>query len=145
MGLEALSFTLMGPEEMNLVEGGMGGMVTATANRAVTAEVTINLMRDRAMSTADDMDFMAEAITIEAGMMSGTTMVMAEKDDMMENEGNMAEELVLYGMAADNAGEVTGQVKFYIWDTAVPALPLIAQLLLGLFLAIGGYRRYLRR
>ena len=88
---------------------------------------------------------MAEAITIEAGMMSGTTMVMAEKDDMMENEGNMAEELVLYGMAADNAGEVTGQVKFYIWDTAVPALPLIAQLLLGLFLAIGGYRRYLRR
>ena len=148
VGLEALSFTLMGPPEdmmMNLVEGGMGGMVTATANRAVTAEVTINLMRDRAMSTADDMDFMAEAITIEAGMMSGTTMVMAEEDDMMENEGNMPEELVLYGMAADNAGEVTGQVKFYIWDAAVPALPLIAQLLLGLLLAIGGYRRYLRR
>ena len=43
-------------------------------------------------------------------------MVMAEEDDMMENEGNMAEELVLYGMAADNAGEVTGQVMFYIWD-----------------------------
>ena len=147
VGLEALSFTLSGPgpEDMNLVEGGMGGMVTATANRAVTADVTINLMRDRAMSTADDMDFMAEAITIEAGMMSGTTMVMAEEDDMMENEGNMPEELVLYGMAADNAGEVTGQVKFYIWDAAVPALPLIAQLLLGLFLAIGGYRRYLRR
>ena len=146
VGLEALSFTLMGPEDMmNLVEGGMGGMVTATANREVTADVTINLMRDRAMSTADDMDFMAEAITIEAGMMMGTTMVMAEEDDMMENEGNMPEELVLYGMAADNAGEVTGQVKFYIWDAAVPALPLIAQLLLGLFLAIGGYRRYLRR
>ena len=41
------------------------------------------------------------------------------------------EELVLYGMAADNAGEVTGQVKLYIWDAAVPALPLIAQLLLA--------------
>ena len=145
VGLEALSFTLMGPEEMNLVEGGMGGMVTATANRAVTADVTINLMRDRAMSTADDMDYTAEAITIEAGMMSGTTMVMATADDMMENEGNMAEELVLYGMAADNAGEVTGQVKFYIWDAAVPALPIIAQLLLAAFLAIGGYRRYRRR
>ena len=112
VGLEAMSFMLTGPEDMNLVEGGMGGMVTATANRAVTADVTINLMRDRAMSTADDMDFMAEAITIEAGMMSGTTMVMAVADDMMENEGNMAEELVLYGMAADNAGEVSrpGQV-----------------------------------
>ena len=36
-------------------------------------------------------------------------------------------------------------VTLYLWDVAVPALPLIAQLLLGLFLAIGGYRRYLRR
>ena len=145
VGLEALSFMLTGPEDMQLVEGGMGGMVTATANREVTADVTINLMRDRAMSTADDMDYTAEAITIEAGMMSGTTMVMATADEMMENEGNMAEELVLYGMAADNAGEVTGQVKFYIWDAAVPALPIIAQLLLAAFLAIGGYRRYRRR
>ena len=145
VGLEALSITLMGPEDMNLVEGGMGGMVTATANRAVTEAVTINLMRDRAMSSADDMDYTAEAITIEAGMMSGTTMVMAVEDDMMENMDNMPEELVLYGMAADNAGEVMGEVKFYIWDAAVPALPIIAQLLLAVFLAIGGYRRYLRR
>ncbi len=153
VGLEALSFTLMGPEDMNLVEGPpdhpngtkYSGMVTATANRAVTADVTINLMRDRSMSSADDMDYTAEAITIEAGMMSGTTMVMAVEDDMPENEGNMAEELVLYGMAADNAGEVMGEVKFYIWDAAVPALPIIAQLLLAAFLAFGGYRRYRRR
>ena len=145
--LEALSFTLMGPEDMNLVEGGMGGMVTATANRAVTADVTISLMRDRAMSSADDMDYMLdpEMITIMAGEMMGTTMVMAVEDDMMENMDNMPEELVLYGMAADNAGEVMGEVKFYIWDAAVPALPIIAQLLLAAFLAIGGYRRYLRR
>ena len=145
VGLEALSIMLEGPEDMNLVEGGMGGMVTATANRAVTATVTINLMRDRAMSSADDMDYTAEAITIEAGMMSGTTMVMAVEDDMMENEGNMPEELVLYGMAADNAAEVMGEVKFYIWDAAVPALPVIAQLLLAGVLGIGGYRRYRRR
>ena len=141
VGLEALSFTLMGPEDMMNLTEGMSAMVTATANRAVTADVTINLMRDRAMSTAGDDDYMAEAITIEAGMMMGTTMVMAVEDNMAEE----MEELVLYGMAADNAGEVTGQVNFYIWDVAVPALPLIAQLLLGLFLAIGGYRRYLRR
>ena len=140
VGLEALSFTLTGPEDMNVAEG-MSAMVTATANRAVTEDVTINLMRDRAASTAGDDDYMAEAITIEAGMMSGTTMVMAAEDNMAEE----MEELVLYGMAADNAGEVTGQVKLYLWDAAVPALPLIAQLLLGLFLAIGGVRRYLRR
>ena len=140
VGLEALSFTLMDPEDMNVAEG-MSAMVTATASRAVTADVTINLMRDRAASTAGDDDYMAEAITIEAGMMSGTTMVMAVEDNMAEE----MEELVLYGMAADNAGEVTGEVKLYLWDATVPALPIIAQLLLGLFLAIGGFRRYLRR
>ena len=145
VGLVALSIELSGPEDMNLVEGGMGGMVTATANRAVTEDTVVNLMRDRAMSSADDADFTAEPITIMAGQMKGSTMVMAVEDNMMENDGNMAEELVLYGMAADNAGEVTGHVKFYLWDAAVPALPVIAQLLLAAFLAVGGYRRYRRR
>ena len=145
VGLEALSIELTGPEDMNLVEGGMGGMVTATANRMVTMDTKVMLMRDRAMSSADDMDYTAEPITILAGQMSGSTMVMAEADDMMENEGNMPEELVLYGMTEGMAGEVTGQLKFYIWDAAVPALPIIAQLLLGGLLAVGGYRRYRRR
>jgi hypothetical protein len=140
VGLEALSFTLSGPEDMALIEG-MSAMVTATASRAVTADTTVNLMRDRAASDAGDDDYMAEPIMIMAGEMSGSTMVMAVADDMAEE----MEALVLYGMAADNAGEVMGEVKLYIWDAAVPALPLIAQLLLGLFLAIGGYRRYLRR
>ena len=145
VGLEALSIELTGPEDMNLVEGGMGGMVTATANRAVTEAVTVMLMRDRSKSSADDMDFEAEPIVIEAGMMTGSTMVMAVEDDTMENDGNMTEELVLYGMTENNAGAVTGEVKFYLWDAAVPALPIIAQLLLAAFLAVGGYRRYRRR
>ena len=104
VGLEALSIELTGPEDMNLVEGGMGGMVTATANRAVTEAVTVMLMRDRSKSSADDMDFEAEPIVIEAGMMTGSTMVMAVEDDMMENDSNMAEELVLYGMTEGMAG-----------------------------------------
>ena len=147
VGLVALSIMLSGPEDgnMNLVEGGMGGMVTATANRAVTEDTVVNLMRDRAMSSAEDADFTAEPITIMAGQMKGSTMVMAVEDDMMENEGNMTEELVLYGMVADNAGEITGHVKFYLWDAAVPALPVIAQLLLAALMALGGYRRYRRR
>ena len=144
VGLEALSI-MLSADEMNLVEGGMGATVTATANRAVTADTMVMLMRDRAMSSASDDDYMAGDITIKAGEMTGTTMVTATADDMMENEGNMAEELVLYGMAKDMAGEVTGELKFYIWDAAVPALPVIAQLLLAAFLAFGGYRRYLRR
>ena len=43
------------------------------------------------------------------------------------------------------AGEVSGEVHLYLWDAAVPALPVIAQLLLAAFLAVGGYRRYRRR
>ncbi len=145
VGLEALSIMLSGPEDENIVEGGMGAMVTATANRAVTADTKVMLMRDRAASSADDMDYTAEPITIMAGQMSGSTMVMATADEMMENEGNMPEELVLYGMTEGMAGEVTGEVHLHIWDAAVPALPVIAQLLLAALLGLGGYRRYLRR
>ena len=141
VGLEALSIALSGPDDMNLVEGGMGGMVTATANRMVTEDTMVTLMRDRSMSNADDMDFEAEPITILAGQTSGSTMVMAVEDDMAED----GEELVLYGMTEGMEGEVTGEVKFYLWDAAVPALPIIAQLLLAAFLAVGGYRRYRRR
>ena len=137
--LTPLTIMLSGPEDMNLAEGGMGGMVTATANRMVAEDTMVTLMRDRAASSADDMDYTAESITIMAGQMSGSTMVMAVEDDMAED----MEELVLYAMAGDM--DVEGEVKFYIWDAAVPALPIIAQLLLAAFLAIGGYRRYRRR
>ena len=140
VGLEALSIMLSGPEDMNVAEG-MSAMVTATANRAATEDVTVMLMRDREMSSAGDADFMAEPIVIEAGEMMGSTMVMAVEDNMMED----MEELVLYGMTEGMAGEVTGEVKLYLWDAAVPALPVIAQLLLAAFLAVGGYRRYRRR
>ena len=136
--LADLTVMLSGPEDMNLAEGGMG-MVTATASRMVTEDTMVTLTRDRAASSADDMDFTAEPITIMAGEMSGSTMVTAVEDDMMED----MEELVLFGMADDM--EVMGEVKFYIWDAAVPALPVIAQLLLAAFLAVGGYRRYRRR
>ena len=137
--LAPLTIMLEGPEEMNLAEGGMGGMVTATASRMVTEDTMVTLMRDRAMSSASDEDYMAEPITILAGQMSGSTMVMAVEDNMAED----MEELVLYAMAGDM--DVEGEIKFYIWDAAVPALPIIAQLLLAAFLTIGGCRRYLRR
>ena len=76
---------------------------------------------------------------IEAGEMSGMIMVTAVEDDMAEDR----EELVLYAMAGDM--EVDGEVMLYLWDAAVPVLPIIAQLLLAGILGIGGYRRYRRR
>ena len=140
--LPDLMITLSSEDE-NIVEGGMGAMVTAMANRAVEEDTMVMLMRDRAASTADDDDYTAEPITIMAGEMMGSTMVMAVEDDMMENMNNMPEELVLFGMVGDM--QVEGDVHLHIWDAAVPALPIIAQLLLAALLGLGGYRRYLRR
>ena len=138
-----ITYMLSGPEgeDMNLVEGGMGAMLTVTASAAVPADTEVMIMRDRGASTASTEDFMLEPmmVTLMAGEMMGTTMLTATADDMDEQ----MEELVLF--ATVDGMEVYGEVKLYIWDAAVPALPLIAQLLLAAFLAIGGYRRYLRR
>ena len=150
VGFAALTIDLSAPSaETNLVEGGrthangtLGTVtVTATANRPVTNETTVMLRRDRTASTAGDDDFAAGSIVIKVGETTGSTEVTAVEDDTPEDR----EELVLFGVTANNVGEVTGEIRLYLWDAAVPALPLIAQLLLAAFLAIGGYRRYLRR
>ena len=152
VGLVALSLELSGPDDMmDIVEGGMAhangtpgsAMISVKANRVVTEAVTVNLMLDRTKSgpgmTAADYD--VAPIVIEAGKDSGSTTLTAVSDDMEEG----MEELVLYGMAEGNAGMVTGDVHLHIWDAAVPALPIIAQLLLAGLLGVGGYRRYRRR
>ena len=136
-------------EDMNIVEGDMdaangtkaAAMLTATASSAVQVDTTVVIMRDGTSSAGMD-DFTADPITITAGETVGTTMVMAVEDNMPDSGAGMPEMLVLYGSVD---GMNTNMVSFYIWDMAVPALPLIAQLLLAAFLAIGGYRRYLRR
>ncbi len=133
--LADLMITLSGPEDINIAEG-MSGMVTATANRAVTEDTMVELIQTE--GTASPADFTAEPITIMAGEMTGTTMVMAVEDDMMED----MEMLTLEGRVG---AMKTNTVSFNLWDAAVPALPIIAQLLLAAFLAIGGYRRYLLR
>ena len=147
--IEALVLELVGPTDMNLVEGGSNhangtagrATVRVQANRPVTREVTVTLMADRAMGDATADDFEADPIVIEAGETRGSTVVIAVEDGTAEDR----EVLVLFGMAADNAGEVQGEVTLHLFDAAVPALPLVAQLLLAAFLAIGGYRRYRRR
>ena len=147
--IEALMLELVGPTDMNLVEGGRDhangtagrATVTVRANRPVTREVTVTLLVDRAVSDATADDFEAAPIVLGAGATAGSTVVTAVDDGTAEGR----EVLVLFGMAADNAGEVQGEVTLHLFDAAVPALPLVAQLLLAAFLAIGGYRRYRRR
>ena len=135
------TFTLSGPEDMNLVEG-ESYELTVMADPAVPMDTEVMIMRDRSMSDADDADFTAEPVMIMAGETMGTTMLMVTEDGMDDAGHGMPEMLVVFGMVD---GMETNSLTFYTWDMAVPALPLIAQLLLAAFLAIGGYRRYLRR
>ena len=116
-----LVLMLSGPEDMNLVEG-MEAMLTVTANQNVAEDIEVMIMRDRSESSASEDDYEVGMLTIEAGEMSGMTMVMAVEDNMAED----MEELVLYAMAGDM--EVSGEVHLHLWDAAVPALPIIAQL-----------------
>ena len=135
-------FTLSGgPMDMNLVEG-MEYDLTVTADPAVQVDTEVTIMRDRGASTADDADFTVGSVMISAGSATGTTKLMVIDDGVSDSGHGMPEELALYGMSN---GESTNTLTFNIWDAAVPALPIIAQLLLAAFLAIGGYRRYLRR
>ena len=126
---------------MNLVEGGDGAMVTVSTNLPVTENTEVMLMRDGGSSASDD-DYMLEPslVTIMAGEMSGSTTVTATEDNMAED----MEMLTLF-LVVDGTQMTDKSVSFYLWDAAVPALPLVAQLLLAAFLAIGGCRRYLRR
>ncbi len=137
--LADLMITLEGPEDMNLVEG-MSYEIKAMANRAVEMDTMVELVQTD--GTASPSDYEVENITIMAGEMMGSTMLMVAADEMMESADNMAEMLTLEGRSG---AMKTNSLSFYLWDAAVPALPIIAQLLLAAFLAIGGYRRYLRR
>ena len=127
----------------NIVEG-ESYEIMVSANRMVTEDTEVMIMRDRAASDAGEDDFEVSSATIMAGYDSATAELMVT-EDMEPDSGtndNMGESLVLYGMAN---GEETNSLTFTIWDTAVPALPLFGQLLLALFLMLGGARLYRRR
>ncbi len=145
--LADLMVELMGPEDKNLVEG-MSYEISAMANRPVEMDTMVELVQTD--GTASPSDYTVEPITIMAGDKMGMTTLTVEPDAMMENDGNMAEMLTLEGRFVDDISGDTMptypmSLSFYLWDAAVPALPVIAQLLLAAFLAVGGYRRYRRR
>ena len=152
--LAALTYTIMGPENHNLVEGmdhangtKTSAMVTVMASRPLAGDETakVMLMRDGSSSASmDDFTVMPEMVTLGAGDEMAEFTVTAVADDMPDGGAGMPEMLTLFAVVNDM--QMTDQsVMFYLWDQAVPALPIIAQLLLAAFLAIGGYRRYLRR
>ena len=112
------------------IEAGGTTMITATANRAVTAgdgAVTVDL------TVVGDGTLDVESITITMGEMSGSATLTANES---------------VTVVATGSG-VTGLMQVAVTVTAapepVPALPLIAQWLLGLGLLGGGARHLYRR
>ena len=145
----------------NLVEG-QSYEIIVNANRAITeaeGSVEVTFMRDRAASDADDSDYTVGTATIRAGRdhAHARPPLMVLADDISEGAtddgGNVGEQLVLFGVASNGATVMPDPEHFStdngaltIWDTAVPALPVIATWLLGLGLLGGGARQmYLRR
>ena len=124
-----ITYTLSGPEDMNLVEGG-SALLTATASAAVPVDTEVMIERDAA-STAGEADYAAEPIMIEAGETTGTTLVTAVEDDEPDSGAGSPEVLTLYGVVD---GMQTNSVSFHLWDAAVPALPLGGALLLAALL-----------
>ena len=127
----------------NIVEGESYDIVVS-ANRMVTEDTEVMIMRDRAGSDAGEDDYSVTSATIMTGYDSATAELMVT-EDMLPDSGtddNMGEQLVLFGTVN---GEQTNALTFTIWDQAVPALPLFGQLLLALFLMLGGARLYRRR
>ena len=132
-----LEIMLSRPDDMMNITEGMDVMVTATANRAVTANTMVALVLTDGSASPDD--YSVDEIMIMDGEMTGTATLTAVEDMMDER----METLTIEGRFGD--GMKTNMLTFNIWDAAVPALPIIAQLLLAGLLAVGGWRRYLRR
>lgn len=131
-----VGITLSGPDDMNIAEG-MSVTVTATANDPVAADTTVTLRL--AGGSASPEDFSVMPIMLAAGQTTGTTQLTAREDMTAE----AMETLTIEGRFGD--GMTTNALTFNIWDANVPALPVIAQLLLAALLAVGAGRRLRRR
>ncbi|MDE0003472.1 MAG: hypothetical protein OXQ29_12335, partial [Rhodospirillaceae bacterium] len=138
-----LMITLEMPDNVmdgNVVEG-MSYEIGVMANRMVTeaeGSVEVMIMGDRSASDARaGEDYTVGNATIMAGSDSAMAMLDVMEDNMPDagTNDNMGEALVLYGTYGD--GMETNDLMLTIWDSAVPALPLIAQILLAMFLALG--------
>ena len=111
------------------------------ASAASSRDARFVVRRDRAASDADEDDFILEpaSIVIKAGAREGTASLKVVDDGLDER----SEALVIEATAA--GGDDVGSLAFTLWDASVPMLPWVGQFWLAVVLAIGGYRRYLRR
>ena len=129
MVVDAELVVTLSAEPMEIEAGGTT-MITATANRAVTAgDGAVEI----ALAVVGDGTLDPESIMIAMGDMSGSAMLTANESVTVVATGSGVSGLM--------------QVAVTVTDgpASVPALPLIAQWLLGLGLMGGGARQLFRR
>ena len=134
-----ITYTLSGPEDPNLVEGKLY-WITVTASAPVPATIEVEIKRDASASTASDDDFRLGAIRIVAGKTTGRRQLYVQVDSDADGgaDGSTPETLVLFGRIGAHE---FGELRFTLWDQAVPALPIGGALLLGALLAYRGAAR----
>ena len=148
-----LMITLEMPDNVmdgNIVEGSSYD-ITAQANRMITeaeGSVEVMIMRDRSQSDArDDSDFTVGSRHDHGGLRLRATAELMVTEDMEPMTAapttTWASSWCCMAPMADDME--TNSLTFTIWDQAVPALPLIGQLVLALLMALGGARLYRRR
>ena len=136
---DTVAYALSGPTDTDLIEG-ESYELRVTADATASRDVAF-IGRRGAASEAGDDDFTLSptSIVIRAGATEGTAMLTVTDDGVDER----SEALVLFVSTA--GGDDVGSLAFTLWDASVPILPFVSQLLLAAFLALGGYRRHLRR
>ncbi len=123
-----------------VTEGGVA-VFTVTATPAPAAALTVNVAATGADSFVEDRP---ETVTVGTDG-TGTVSVATVDDEMDEPDAELT--VTLRSGAGYTVGDPSSAMVAINDDdlTPVPALPVLAQLLLAAFLAIGGCRRYLRR
>ena len=120
------------------IEAGSTTMITATANRAVTAgDGAVAIALAVVPSAGGTLD--ADSITIAMGDMSGSVTLTANESVTVVATGSGVTGLMQVAVTVTAAPEPEPEPE------PVPALPLLGQLLLGLGLLGGGVRHLYRR
>ena len=123
------------PVDGNILEGASASLLAA-ANRAVTEDLTIEIVPVGGSTSGSDIR--VDSIVIESGNDSGWGAVAATQDGVYEAE---PETVILEGRWSNRT---TNRVTVTIWEGAVSAVPVAAALLLAATLWCIGRRRMAR-
>ena len=144
------------PTSLTLDEGGDGtfailaegkyGPEVGEADVMVSGDARIMLTGDNVTAGDDVDDYGNGTYTVDLGDSASTKVTVMAKGDESLQDGDMKTAMLKLVSADDATIGADNEVSVTVrGSTSVPALPLVAQLLLALFLMAGGSRLYRRR